>query len=96
MDLQVESREDDGTELPVLVWRFATPMRTISSSVLGGGLGTSTWVINAQVLPATPERTLTGTSPKWLQPSASTAGVSASSLPPRTSGGLDRLEIALP
>ena len=47
--MHVESRHEDGTQLPVLVWRLATPMRTISSSVLGGGLGMRDWVMNAQV-----------------------------------------------
>lgn len=51
MDLQIESRHENATELPVLVWRFPKHLRTISSSVLGGGLGTSTWVVNAQVSP---------------------------------------------
>jgi len=37
--------------LPVLVLRFATPMRAIASSPHGGGLGPRRWVVNAQVPP---------------------------------------------
>ena len=33
----------------MLVWRFAAPVRCIASSVLGGGLGERSWVINATV-----------------------------------------------
>ncbi|OLF05956.1 adenosylcobinamide amidohydrolase [Actinophytocola xanthii] len=34
---------------PVLVWRLPEPMLTISSGVLGGGLGPREWVVNATV-----------------------------------------------
>lgn len=34
---------------PLLVWRFPEPLRTVSSGMLGGGVATSAWVINAQV-----------------------------------------------
>lgn len=34
---------------PVLVWRFDPPVRTVSTAVLGGGLGERSWVVNAQV-----------------------------------------------
>lgn len=42
---------DDGTSSarPALLWRFIEPVRAISTAVLGGGLGTQTWVINAEV-----------------------------------------------
>ncbi|HYA68010.1 MAG TPA: adenosylcobinamide amidohydrolase [Acidimicrobiales bacterium] len=33
----------------VLVWRFAEPLRCVSSAPLGGGLGVRHWVLNAQV-----------------------------------------------
>jgi len=33
----------------VLVWRFAAPLRCVSSAVLGGGLGARHWAVNAQV-----------------------------------------------
>lgn len=43
--------EDGGPERrrPVLVWRFATRVRMLSSAVLGGGLVRGDWVINAEV-----------------------------------------------
>ena len=34
---------------PVLVWRFAAPVRCIASSVLGGGIGERAWITNATV-----------------------------------------------
>jgi adenosylcobinamide amidohydrolase len=34
---------------PVLVWRFDRAVRTIASTVLGGGLGDRWWIINATV-----------------------------------------------
>ncbi|HEX2130597.1 MAG TPA: adenosylcobinamide amidohydrolase [Actinophytocola sp.] len=34
---------------PVLVWRLPSPLLTISSGALGGGLGERRWVINATV-----------------------------------------------
>jgi adenosylcobinamide hydrolase len=39
----------DGTTFPVLVWRFSSPMLAISSAPVGGGIGTRSWVLNAQV-----------------------------------------------
>ncbi len=39
----------DGTTFPVLVWRFASPTLAISSAAVGGGIGTRSWVVNAQV-----------------------------------------------
>jgi adenosylcobinamide hydrolase len=39
----------DGRELPVLVWRWATPMLAISSATVGGGSGPRSWIVNAQV-----------------------------------------------
>lgn len=44
-------RREGARELPVLVLRFATPMRAIASSPHGGGLGPRRWVVNAQVPP---------------------------------------------
>ena len=50
-DAQLRAYCDDspGQPHPVLLWRFAEPMRTVSSGVLGGGLGLRDWVLNAQV-----------------------------------------------
>jgi adenosylcobinamide amidohydrolase len=33
----------------VLVWRFPAPVRALSTTVLGGGLGERTWAANAEV-----------------------------------------------
>jgi adenosylcobinamide amidohydrolase len=44
-------RIEDGLELPFLVWRLLAPRRTISSAMLGGGIGPRSWVLNAQVRP---------------------------------------------
>lgn len=52
MDLKIRLRREGARELPVLVLRFATPMRAIASSPHGGGLGPRRWVINAQVPPS--------------------------------------------
>ena len=49
VDVQIRSRREAGRDLPVLVWRFASPMRTIASAPHGGGLGLRRWVVNAQV-----------------------------------------------
>jgi len=42
-------RDEDGVDLPVLVWRPAEPALVISSGALGGGIGTRRWVVNATV-----------------------------------------------
>jgi adenosylcobinamide amidohydrolase len=47
--LQVRSRREAGQDLPVLVWRFPSPVRAVASAPHGGGLGSRRWVINAQV-----------------------------------------------
>jgi adenosylcobinamide hydrolase len=36
-------------DMPVLVWRFAGPVRAIASGPLGGGIGARHWVLNASV-----------------------------------------------
>ncbi len=41
--------DDDGTRRPVLVHRFPSGWRAVSSAVVGGGLGPSGWWLNAQV-----------------------------------------------
>lgn len=38
-----------GTNLPALVWRLDTDVRACASTVLGGGIGSRGWVLNAQV-----------------------------------------------
>lgn len=44
------THSDDGAgqPRPVLVWRFDAALRTVSTAVLGGGLGNRSWVINAE------------------------------------------------
>lgn len=49
MDPTLTERTDDGHPLPVLVWRLPAPRRTISSAVLGGGIGEHHWILNATV-----------------------------------------------
>ena len=49
MDPQLLLRTEEGLELPYLVWRFPTPCRVVSSAILGGGIGTRRWILNAQV-----------------------------------------------
>ena len=52
MDVQLRVRREDGRDLPLLLWRFAAPMRTIASAPHGGGLSLKRWVVNAQVPPS--------------------------------------------
>lgn len=54
MDVQLQhrTRQEGGRELPLLLWRFATPARVIASAPHGGGIGTRRWVVNAQVPPS--------------------------------------------
>lgn len=49
MDVQLRVRREDGRDLPLLLWRFAAPMRAIASSPHGGGLALRRWIVNAQV-----------------------------------------------
>jgi adenosylcobinamide amidohydrolase len=39
----------DGSTGSCLVWRLPQVMRSISSSIVGGGLGDAAWVINLSV-----------------------------------------------
>jgi adenosylcobinamide hydrolase len=49
MLLRVETRDEDGTSLPMLVAALERPLLSISSAPLGGGIGLRSWVINATV-----------------------------------------------
>ncbi|MDP9814622.1 adenosylcobinamide amidohydrolase [Spirilliplanes yamanashiensis] len=49
MDPQLTTRAEGGRAVPVLVWRPERPLMTVSSAVLGGGLGLRHWVVNATV-----------------------------------------------
>ncbi|WP_371941830.1 adenosylcobinamide amidohydrolase [Actinomadura chokoriensis] len=42
-------REEDGKRLAATLWRAGDGYRTISSAMLGGGIRTARWVLNAQV-----------------------------------------------
>ncbi|XVV11080.1 adenosylcobinamide amidohydrolase [Actinoplanes sp. CA-131856] len=48
-DPELTRRDEDGRSLPLLVWRLPRPVPAISSAVLGGGLGSCGWVVNATV-----------------------------------------------
>jgi adenosylcobinamide amidohydrolase len=50
--MQTRSRREAGRDLPLLLWRFAGPVRMIASAPHGGGLGVRRWVVNAQVPPS--------------------------------------------
>ncbi|MEU8299189.1 adenosylcobinamide amidohydrolase [Micromonospora sp. NPDC048909] len=43
------TRREGGLDVPMLVWRSATPLRAVSSAPLGGGIGVRQWVLNATV-----------------------------------------------
>jgi adenosylcobinamide amidohydrolase len=49
MSLTVHHRVEDGVRRAALLWRFGPGRRMISSAVLGGGIGSGEWVLNAQV-----------------------------------------------
>jgi adenosylcobinamide amidohydrolase len=46
---ELTHRREGGADLPMLVWRPATPVLAISSGPLGGGIGVRRWVLNATV-----------------------------------------------
>ncbi|WBB66016.1 adenosylcobinamide amidohydrolase [Micromonospora sp. WMMD812] len=43
------TRREDDADVPMLVWRSASPLRAVSSAPLGGGIGVRHWVLNATV-----------------------------------------------
>jgi adenosylcobinamide amidohydrolase len=43
------TRHEDGRDIPLLAWRLAQPLLSISSAPLGGGIGERRWVLNATV-----------------------------------------------
>ncbi len=47
----LEIASDHGARGPVLIWRFAQPLRSISSAIVGGGIGSCDWVLNMTVDP---------------------------------------------
>ncbi|GGN60636.1 adenosylcobinamide amidohydrolase [Actinoplanes lobatus] len=42
-------RQEDGLDVPMLLWRFPQPLLAASSAVLGGGAGPREWLVNASV-----------------------------------------------
>lgn len=49
--LERTEHHDDGTggTRPALVWRCATPVRSLATTLVGGGIGECSWVVNAEV-----------------------------------------------
>ncbi|GID26186.1 adenosylcobinamide amidohydrolase [Paractinoplanes brasiliensis] len=48
-DPELTARREHGHDVPLLLWRLPTPVRAISSAVLGGGIGPCEWLINVSV-----------------------------------------------
>ncbi|MFC8339211.1 adenosylcobinamide amidohydrolase [Streptomyces rubiginosohelvolus] len=46
---ELRDRREDGHHLHHLVWRLGPGVRVCSSAVLGGGIGSRAWILNAQV-----------------------------------------------
>ncbi len=46
---ELTCRPEAGRDAPVLLWRLPEPVLSISSAVLGGGIGRCGWVVNASV-----------------------------------------------
>lgn len=49
MEWELYTREEPGAVLTSALWRAGPGVRMISSAILGGGIGTREWVLNAQV-----------------------------------------------
>lgn len=48
--MRLSYRVEEGVTLGALLWEFGPGWRMISSAMLGGGIGTRSWVLNAQVV----------------------------------------------
>ena len=48
-ELQRAAHRDGGPARPVLLWRGAEPFRAVATTIVGGGLGTRSWLLNAEV-----------------------------------------------
>jgi len=46
---QLLSRQEDGAELAMAIWRFGSPLLALSSAPYGGGWGERHWILAAQV-----------------------------------------------
>jgi adenosylcobinamide amidohydrolase len=49
LSADLQTRTEDGRDLPLLVWRFGDPRTVASTASVGGGLGARRWIINAEV-----------------------------------------------
>jgi adenosylcobinamide hydrolase len=49
LELQRAEHGDGDAVRPVLVWRSPEPFQAVASTILGGGLGPRSWVLNAEV-----------------------------------------------
>jgi adenosylcobinamide amidohydrolase len=43
------ARREGGRDVPLVYWRFPTPLLSVSSAPLGGGIGERRWALNATV-----------------------------------------------
>lgn len=50
MSVELSYRVEEGARLGSLLWELGPGWRTISSAMLGGGIGPRSWVLNAQVV----------------------------------------------
>ncbi|MFI9561331.1 adenosylcobinamide amidohydrolase [Nonomuraea endophytica] len=48
--MNLSYRAEDGVQLGSLLWELGPGWRTISSAMLGGGIGPRSWILNAQVV----------------------------------------------
>ncbi|MFI6530885.1 adenosylcobinamide amidohydrolase [Nonomuraea sp. NPDC050547] len=48
--MNLSYRAEDGVRLGSLLWELGPGWRTISSAMLGGGIGPRSWILNAQVV----------------------------------------------
>ncbi|MFI6295654.1 adenosylcobinamide amidohydrolase [Nonomuraea sp. NPDC050790] len=48
--MNLSYRAEDGVRLGALLWELGPGWRTISSAMLGGGIGPRSWILNAQVV----------------------------------------------
>ncbi|MGD9752915.1 MAG: adenosylcobinamide amidohydrolase [Acidimicrobiia bacterium] len=49
LDVHFARRLEDGASLSMLWWRAPEPLRAVSTALVGGGIGTIGWYLNAQV-----------------------------------------------
>lgn len=49
LEVRFARRHEDGASLSMLWWEAPSPLRAVSTSVVGGGIGARRWFLNAQV-----------------------------------------------